>query len=219
LAEIVIPVLNYIVPNVASQPSGVTPTLAASFTPPAPIEYLDGGDTRVQALTYASGQLFMTFQTGVTDQNGTWVVGGVYIVLSPTCRGIPCVLAARVVNQGYLLVNGNHLLRPAIAVNARGVGAIAVTLVGPSWYPSAALIPFSSSATPTTIQIAAQGTGPEDGFTGYAGYGGDGVARWGDYNTAVAASDGSIWSVVEYIGPSTDRTTYANWNTYVFNYQ
>jgi hypothetical protein len=128
------------------------------------------------------------------------------------------VLAARVLNQGYLLVTGNNLLRPAMAVNAQGVGAIAVTLVGQAWYPSAAFIPFASSSTPSTLEVAAAGTLPEDGFTGYAAYGGDGIARWGDYNTAVAASDGSIRMVVQYIG-NYPRTQFANWNTYVFQYQ
>lgn len=152
----------------------------------------------------------------MNDQNGSWVVGGAYIVLSPTYRS--GVLAAQVINEGYLVVNGNHLLRPAIAVNALGVGAIAVTLTGQDWDPSAALIPFSTSATPSTLEVAAAGYLPEDGFTGYPSGGGAGVARWGDYNTAVANSDGSIWMVMQYIG-NYPRSVAANWNTYVVRYQ
>ncbi len=215
LTRIAVPTETYIPPGVANQPAGATP-LGSSLTPPAPLEFLDGGDTRVQSLVYASGQLFLTLPTGVVDQNGISLVGGAYIVLSPTYRGL--VLAAKVVTQGYLLVTGNNLLRPAIAVNAQGAGAIAVTLVGPSYYPSAAFVPFAVSSAPSTLEIAAAGTLPEDGFTGYGAYGGDGVARWGDYNTAVTASDGSIQMVVQYIG-SYPRTQYANWNTYVFRYQ
>ena len=128
------------------------------------------------------------------------------------------MLAAAVVNQGYLVVNNNHLLRPAIAVNAKGIGAIAITLSGEDWYPSAALIPFQALATPTEIQVAALGALPEDGFTGYSTGGGDGVARWGDYNTAVADSNGSIWMVAEYIG-NYPRTDFSNWNTYVIHNQ
>jgi hypothetical protein len=124
------------------------------------------------------------------------------------------VLAAQVLSQGYLVFNNNHLLRPALAVNAQGAGAIAVTLVGPNWYPSAAVIPFPSSGAPSAIEVAAPGSAPEDGFTGYNSFGGDGLARWGDYNTAVAGADGAIWMVVQYIG-NFPRTTYANWNTYV----
>lgn len=215
LAQIMIPSLAYQTPEVANQRPGPTP-LATSLGDP--LEYLDGGDSRVQSLSYAGGSLYLTLATGVNDQNGNWVVGGAYIVLSPTFRS--GVLAAKVLNQGYLLVNNNHLLRPGIAVNASGAGAIAVTLVGPDWYPSAALIPFAGVSTPTTIEVAAAGTLPEDGFSGYPNDGGegDGVARWGDYNSAMAASDGSIWMAVEYIG-TYPRTVAANWNTFVIHQQ
>jgi hypothetical protein len=213
LTQVAIPSLAYEDPDVAEQRPGPTP-LGTSLG--ASLEFLDGGDPRVQSLSYAGGSLYLTLQTGVNDQNGNWVVGGAYIVLSPTFRS--GVLAAKVVNQGYLLVNDNHLLRPEIAVNAQGVGAIAVTLVGVNWYPSAALIPFAVASTPTTIQLAATGTLPEDGFSGYVAFGGDGVARWGDYNSAIVASDGSIWMAVEYIG-SYPRTVNANWNTFVFHVQ
>jgi hypothetical protein len=170
----------------------------------------------VLCLTYAGGRLYLTLQAGVTDQNGNQLAGGAYIVISPTFRG--GVLAAQVLNDGYLLVNGNNLLRPTIAVNAAGIGAIGVTLVGPGWYPSAAVIPFQTFLNPSTLQVAAAGTLPEDGFSGYYSYGGDGIARWGDYNTAVAAADGSIWMAVQYIG-SYPRTQFANWNTYVIQMQ
>jgi hypothetical protein len=213
LTQVAVPSLAYEDPDVAEQQPGPTP-LGTSLGDP--LEYLDGGDPRVQSLSYAGGSLYLTLQTGVNDQNGNWVVGGAYIVLSPTFRS--GVLAAKTVNQGYLLVNDNHLLRPEIAVNAQGVGAIAVTLVGVDWYPSAALIPFAVVSTPTTIQVAAAGALPEDGFSGYVAEGGDGVARWGDYNSAIAASDGSIWMAVEYIG-NYPRTPAANWNTFVIHVQ
>lgn len=167
----------------------------------------------MQAVSYASGRLYVTFGAAAFDENAQRVVGGVYLVLSPTYRA--GVLAGRVLSQGFLAVNGNDLLRPAIAVNALGTGAIAVTLTGPDWYPAAALIPFQNGVTPSTIQVAAAGALPEDGFSGYSSGGGFGVARWGDYNTAVAAADGSIWMVAQYIGPYA-RTEFANWNTFVF---
>jgi hypothetical protein len=214
LTQIRVSTLPYEVPDVAQQRPGLTP-LGTSLG--NPLEFLDGGDPRVQSLSYAGGSLYLTLATGVNDQNGNWVVGGAYIVLSPTFRG--GVLSAKVLNQGYLLVNNNHLLRPEIAVNAQGVGAIAVTLVGVNWYPSAALIPFAgATSTPTTIQVAAAGTLPEDGFTGYVAEGGDGVARWGDYNSATVANDGTIWMAVEYIG-TYPRTVAANWNTFVIHVQ
>jgi hypothetical protein len=215
LLRITVPALPYFLPSAARQRSGLTP-YGSSLSPPEPLQFLDGGDVRVQAASYAAGRLYVTFATGLLDENGKLVVGGAYLVLSPTYRGGR--LAGQVLNQGYLVVNGNDLLRPAIAVNAQGKGAIAVTLTGVDWHPTAALIPFQPSAAPSSIQIAAHGAVPADGFTGYSSGGGSGVARWGDYSTAVAASDGSIWMVAEYIGQY-PRTEFANWNTFVYRKQ
>ncbi|MBZ5582796.1 MAG: PEP-CTERM sorting domain-containing protein [Acidobacteriia bacterium] len=212
LSRIIVPTLPYTFPDVAIQRPGPL-QYGSSFLPARPLAYLDGGDTRIQSLSYAAARLFLTLQSGVTDENNHFVVGGAYVVLTPAFRNN--LLSASVLNQGYLMMNGNHLLRPAIAVNPKGRGAISVTLTGPEWFPSAALIPFDTLATPATIEVAALGELPEDGFTGYPDFGGTGVARWGDYNSAVAASDGSIWLAAEYIGNFL-RTDYANWNTYIF---
>lgn len=138
LTRIVVPTLNYTFPDVATQPAGATPYGSSLGEP---LEVLDGGDTRVQALSYASAKLFLTLPTGLFDDNGHFVVGGAYIVIAPGFRN--GALAAAVVNQGYLMVDNNHLLRPAISVNAKGVGAIAVTLSGPDWYPSALNVPVA----------------------------------------------------------------------------
>jgi hypothetical protein len=207
--------LPYTFPDVANQRGGATP-YGSSLVPTGSLAFLDGGDTRVQSLWYAAGRLYLTLQTGVNDTTGRFVDGGAYIVLSPTYRG--GVLAASVLNQGYLVVNNNHLLRPSIAINAQGRGAIAVTLVGPDWHPSAAFIPIQTLGAPSVLQVAAAGTLPEDGFTGYPDGGGFGVARWGDYNTSIVTSDGAIWMVVQYIG-SFPRTDFANWNTYIVRVQ
>lgn len=216
LTAIILPTsLSYSNGPAVTQRPGPLP-YGSSLSPPGSLEYLDGSDPRVLSLSYASGRLFLTLQTGVVDGNGQNVAGGAYAVLSPTFRSN--ILAATVLNQGYLFVNGEHLLRPAIAVNAQGSGSIAVTLVGPDWYPSAAFIPISSFSTPSTVQIAGLGTLPEDGFTGYPGGYLASIARWGDYNGAFATNDGAIWMVVEYIG-SYPRSPFANWNTYVARIQ
>ena len=118
--------------------------------------------------------------------------------------------------QGYLLVNGNHLLRPAIAVDALGRGAILVTLVGPNYYPSSAMVPFSAFAAGGTLQIVARGALPDDGFTAYDV---PFFGRWGDYAAAVLGGDGRIWMATEYI-PNIANNQYpvsgfANWGTSV----
>src|SRR6185503_12392372 len=146
------------------------------------------------------------------------LVGGAYFILSPTFRG--GVLSSSVLRQDYLLVKNNHLLRTAVAVNANGRGAVVFTLVGPDYYPSAAILPIDTFSTASTIQVTALGSFPEDGFTGYpdAGFVQQGVARWGDYSTAVAGSDGSIWMTTEYI-PDVARTELANWGTFITRYR
>jgi hypothetical protein len=150
--------------------------------------------------------------TQVTDANQRSVVGGAYVVFSPVFRG--GTLAAPIFQQGYLVAAGNHILRPAVAVNPQGKGAIAFTLVGPDYFPSAAFVTIDPTAAISGIQVVALGSAPEDGFSGYQ----FGVARWGDYSAAVVAPDGSIWAAVEYI-PNTPRTDFANWGTFVIPYR
>ena len=216
LAQIFTPVLPYSLPPSATQRTGPIP-YGASLTPPRLISSLDGNDLRTLSVVYAGGRLYVTFATAVSDENNNFLVGGAYVILSPTFRA--GILSANVLRQGYLLVSGNDLLRPAIAVNAQGVGAIAFTLAGPSYYPSAAFVPINATTTGSAIQVATFGAGPEDGFSGYDPSAG-GIARWGDYSSATVAPDGSIWMGVEYI-PTVITTTppaLANWGTLVMHF-
>lgn len=208
LVQIVVPTLFYAFPGIAVQPDGPRPNSGG-----APLPFIDGGDTRALSLSYAGGRLHMTFSTSAADGNGNPVVGGAYLIFSPSFRN--SVLSASVLRQTYLVVNGLHLLRPSIAVNALGQGAIAATLVGPNLYPSAAFVRIDSPfLTPSSIQIVGQGTLPEDGFTGYFPPSAP-VARWGDYSAAFTAADGSTWMAVEYIG-SRPVAGFANWDTFVY---
>ena len=57
---------------------------------------------------------------------------------------------------------------------------------------------------------------PTDDISGYEAFGGDGVARWGDYSAAVAAEDGSIWFATEFIPGGFGFPDYLNnWGTFV----
>jgi hypothetical protein len=170
------------------------------------------------SLAYTAGRLYVTFATDVVDGTGRRVVAGGWAVLFPSLRGQ--TLSAPVWRSGYLAVHGNHVLRPAVAVNPQGKGAIAITLVGPDYFPSAAFININNFEPAATIQIASTGVAPEDGFTGYPynGFITTGVARWGDYSSAVAAADGSVWMTAEYI-PAAPRTEFANWGTRVIRYK
>jgi hypothetical protein len=191
------------------------------------LELIDAGyfsDSRVLSTSYSGGRLFVTLASSVADANNNQVAGGLYVVFAPTLRN-GVLSATPPVKQGYLAATNNHILRPAISVNPQGRGAIAFTLVGPDYYPTAAFvsIDINTSAPPSAIQIAGAGVLPEDGFSGYGPIpacptcNGNGIARWGDYSTAVTSTDGSIWLVSEYI-PNLPRTPLANWGTFISQY-
>jgi len=215
LFRITLPALLYQSPSNVAQKTGPL-TYGSTLAPPGLEALIDGSDSRVLSVAYVAGRLYVAFGTEVSD--GTHLLAGAaYVILSPTFRG--GLLAAKVLGEGYLTVANNSLLRPAIGVNAQGNGAIVFTLVGPDYFPSAAFVPIAAFAAGSTIQLAAAGTQPEDGFTGYpnVGFPLQGVARWGDYSTAVASGDGSIWMITEYI-PNSPRTTFANWGTFLIQY-
>ena len=62
------------------------------------------------------------------------------------------------------------------------------------------------------------GNEPEDGFSGYPEFNGNGVARWGDYSAAAIDADGVTWMATEYT-PDIARTVNANWCTYIIRLQ
>jgi hypothetical protein len=217
LTEAFIPSLSYFNP-----PYGVKQR-PGPLTYSAQLELIDAGwysDSRVISATYSGGRLFVTLACSVIDANNNLAAGGMYEVFAPTFRGT--VLSATPPDkQGYLAATNNHILRPAVAVNPQGRGVIAFTLVGPDYYPSAAFVSIDiTSAPPSAIQIAGAGALPEDGFSGYppSEVNGNGIARWGDYSTAVMSTDGTIWFVSEYI-PNLPRTPLANWGTFIAHYQ
>ena len=217
LIQITIPTQSYAFPDVAIQRPGPTP-FGSSLVPPGLLPLLDGGDTRILSLSYSVGRLYATLQTAVIDDAGHTLVGVAYFIISPAFRG--GVLTASVLRQGYVVVGQNHLLRPSLAVNSDGRGAIVFTLVGPNYFPSAAFVQIDTFSTGSTIQVAGPGASPEDGFSGYPniGFSVQGLARWGDYSSAVAVGDGSIWLATEFI-PDLPRTQLANWGTFISRVQ
>jgi hypothetical protein len=206
LIETTVPTLSYFAPNPVRQRPGPTPYGTSLGRP---LEFLDGGDLRLQSTTYAGGHLWATLETLVADPQGNFVTAIAYIIFSPSFRS--ATISAPVVRQGTVFVTGNHLLRPALAVNPQGNGAMVCTLVGPDYFPSAAFVTINLTSTDSTLQVAGAGFSPEDGFSGYSG---SGLARWGDYSAAVADANGSIWMATEYI-PNSPRTPLANWGTFI----
>jgi hypothetical protein len=104
---------------------------------------------------------------------------------------------------------------------------MAFTLLGNDHYPSAGYAGIDAKIGVGDLHVAAEGVGPDDGFTGYkpaAAFGSR--PRWGDYGAA--ASDGNaIWIASEYVNQtctyatllnsnfrcSNTRTQLANWGT------
>jgi dTDP-4-dehydrorhamnose reductase len=70
------------------------------------------------------------------------------------------VLGATVVGQGLLSTPKNNILRPAIAVDARGRGAIAFTLAGPDYYPSAAYTAVDKAESESELAMKINGVAP-----------------------------------------------------------
>jgi hypothetical protein len=194
----------------ATQKPGPTP-LGTSLG--EPLEKINANDSRMNQVVDLDGVLFGGVNTTVTSASGPSRVGIAYFAVGAV--GTPAGTFAHILHQGYVAVNGENVLFPSIAVNRFGVGAMAFTLSGPDFFPSAAYVRFALGRAVGSIHISGPGALPEDGFTGYAAEGSPtpGVARWGDYSAAVFA-DGAIWMGNEFI-PNAPRTLLANWGTFL----
>ncbi|MDQ2916909.1 MAG: hypothetical protein M3R40_07095 [Pseudomonadota bacterium] len=144
--------------------------------------------------------------TGV-QVGGDTKAGIAWFQVSPKINGSGKV-EGQVKQQGYLALANNNLTYPAIAIGASGRGAIAFSVLGGDYYPSAAYAPIDAAGNVGDIHVAAPGLGPTDGFTSYKAFVGDPPrTRWGDYGAAV--SDGtSIWIASEYIAQTCTLAQY-----------
>jgi hypothetical protein len=105
---------------------------------------------------------------------------------------------------------------PSIGVNAAGKGVMTFSISGHHYYPSTAFTRIDAANGAGAIHISAAGTRPTDDLSGYEAFGGDGVARWGDYSAAVAAEDGTIWTAAEWIPGTFGYPPFlANWGTFI----
>lgn len=164
---------------------------------------LDTSDTRMQQVYYAGGLLYGALGTAV-KVGGKTKAGIAWYVINPQANDGK----GKLVQQGQFGLAGNHLSYPAVAVNAAGQGAIAFTVAGNDYYPSAGYAGINASGV-GSIKIAAAGVGPQDGFSGYNAFASSGVARprWGDYGAAVADGN-TIWLASEYIAQSCTLAQY-----------
>lgn len=177
------------------------------------LEFLDSNDDRMQQVMFANGKLWSALDTVVKTPNRPAANGIAYFVVSPQV-GTAGAVSGSIVKQGYVALNTQHVIFPSVAVNAAGQGAMVFTLTGNAFFPSAAYVTLDAVNGAGPIHIAAAGTAPEDGFSGYGSYGGNRVARWGDYSAATVDEVGNIWMAAEFIQDS-PRTVLANWGTLI----
>lgn len=201
---------SYVVPDSASQKAGPIP-LGKSLGEPEGA--LNADDQRMQQVVYADGHLWSSVTTSL--RIGANVLdGAAYFIIKPIWKNN--IFSASVTKQGYVATASDNLIYPAIGVSDDAKGAMVFTLSGPDYFPSAAYVPITLSGTASAVRLAGSGVKPDDGFTIYPQYGGNGVGRWGDYSAAVAVSNDSVWIATEYIGPK-KRDTLTNWGTFIGN--
>ena len=231
ITDTVVHVRPYGVPPPSQQKAGPTPladclndtTLVTPFgtgcwnvffdtQPPhtdAP-ELVDSNDSRMQQVMYSGGRLYGALDT-VVNVRGQELAGIAYYAVIPW--SFPGSLFALVQHEGKVAVPGNNVTYPAIATRRDGTGAIGFTLVGPDHYPSAAYVLLGPLGHHGPVRVAAAGKGPDDGFSGYPAFGGEGVGRWGDYGAAVIDGD-DVWLASEYIGQTCTLAEYANFSAF-----
>ncbi len=207
LSNVILMVNPYSIPPKALQKKGSTPLIKCLNTPscatillggPNPFTEaegpLDSNDTRMQQVTFAAGKLYGALDTTLTVNNVN-EAGIEWFIVNP--------VTPKVIKQGYLGGVNANLIYPAIGVTTTGRGIMAFSLVGPNNFPSAAYASIDAVNGVGAITIAANGLGPQDGFSETKVFSpfGNGVPRprWGDYGAAVPVGN-TVWIASEYIG-------------------
>ena len=189
--------------------------LGQTFTVHAPL--IDTNDDRMQQVMFADGKLWSTVTTVVKTQNGPTRTAAAWFALTPGWNGSD--LTGAVAGGGYVAVDGQSIMYPAIAVNKDGKGAIGFSIVGPGMFPGTGYAKVSLPAGATEVKLTSRGVFPDDGFTGYPVFD-DRSGRWGDYSAAVVDASGNIWVANETIpcqevAGACVRSVLANWGTLV----
>jgi hypothetical protein len=201
--------------------SAVNPTVRPSLATNA---------QNMQQVTFARGRLWSTVATVLNSPEDTEPAGAFG---DPNKAGAAWFavkvdnnnkLKAKVDDQGYIAIKNANLLFPALGINQRGQAAIAFSISGPDFFPSAGYVQSSEDEGFGKIHIAAAGVNSEDGFTAYPAETPSPCnsdknpteceARWGDYGAAAVDREGNIWLASEYIGPR-PRSALANWGTFI----
>jgi hypothetical protein len=168
----------------------------------------DSLDSRMQQVWYRDGTLWAANGTAV-EVRDELKAGIAWYAVDVRINGAGKVVG-HVKKQGYLALKDNNLTMPAIAMAPNGKGAIAFSILGEDYFPSAGYVTIDANGSVGPIHVAAEGLGPADGFTSYKAFVGDPPrTRWGDYGAAV--TDGStLWIASEWIAQRCTLRQYAN---------
>ncbi len=129
----------------------------SSSIPPEPAHdevevHVDSNDTRMQQTWYVNGMLWGAADTAVWV-NGELKAGIAWFAVSPKINGAGKV-EGQVKKQGYLALANNNLTYPALAMGTNGKGAMAFTVLGEDYYPSAGYAPINANGTVGPIHVA-----------------------------------------------------------------
>ena len=173
---------------------------------------LDSGDDRMQQAQFIKGSIWGELTTALTiPGDSTERAGAAWFNVQPHLTGSKLDSKTKLLQQGYVAVNGRYFMYPALQVTPGGGAAMVGTLSGSDLFPSAAfttLAPGSSAFG--TVRVGATGSTNYD----------PNATRWGDYSFAVMDPSGkSIWLATEYVPPKSSQTTdgVRNWGTRVMN--
>jgi hypothetical protein len=201
---------SYGTPPPLAQMDGFTP-LRNHLHDNEPLEQLDSDDDRLRQMYMQNGALFTALTTQILNRSGL-TAGIAWFVVTP--KADLTGVTGTVDVQGYINSTDFGVMYPAIAVNRNYSGIICYNLSSATQFPTAAYSVMSHGSVVNGIHVVAAGALPEDGFSGYYAYGGDGIARWGDYSAAALGPTGDLWFATEYI-PMLRRTPLANWGTFI----
>ncbi|HEU0316605.1 MAG TPA: hypothetical protein VFR49_04700, partial [Solirubrobacteraceae bacterium] len=133
-----------------------------------PLPTINADDDRMQAPVYANGFLYGVLSTGIGPGNSVTRTGIAWFVVAPVT--VAGQVTGAVANQGYAAApDTTSLMYPAVGLNRFGEGVIALSLTGPSDYPSFGYLNFGLGGPSGPVHVVRPGVAPEDGFTCYVG--------------------------------------------------
>jgi hypothetical protein len=181
-----------------------------------PVPLLNPDDGRFSSTpVYVNGVITAVSSTAVVQPDNSVSDGVAFYQFNVSGRHGS--FTASVKNQAIFAAPGDAFLTyPVVAINVFGQGAIGMSVSSQNLFPSTATVQVPEFANPTIV-VQGLGAQPDDGFTAYAQFGGNGVGRWGDYGAGAVDAFGTAWFAGEYIPDSAihPRTVNANWGTFV----